>query len=186
MSKLRTQHRTEGFALLLALIITSVALAIGLSLLDVTVKQVTLSATTRESEIAYQAAAAGMDCLVYARSTEPVQSQVDAASFTVDCLDTTMQFQDANSNARVQEYTGEFDWTLPSNQDICIGFTMAVIDTTDGTARTYARSYDLGNAKTCPAGRVCTFAYSSGYNRSCVEKNSGSLFLVQRELTAEF
>ncbi len=62
--------QTGGFALLLTLIISSVALSIGLSLLDITVKQLSLGATARESEIAFQVAATAMNCLQFARNTD--------------------------------------------------------------------------------------------------------------------
>jgi len=173
-----------GFALLLALIVTSVALAIGLSLLDVTVKQIALSATTRESEIAFQAAAAGMDCLVFARSHYPANTQAPGGTVDIDCLNQSTSVSDTNSDDKTQFFSDEFDWTLPSGQNVCINFTMAVIDATAG-----AETFDQPNGaglKTCADGRICTYAYSRGYNRDCTEAGTGNLFLVQRELTAEF
>ncbi len=178
------QKPTQGFALLLALIITSVALAIGLSLLDVTVKQISLSATTRESEIAFQAAAAGMDCLVLARNRYSVDSQIDGSSFDVNCLDVLISFNDDNTDLTRQYYADTYDWTLPSGQNVCIGFEMTVIDATEGD-ETYVQPNGAGSL-VCQSGRVCTFAYSRGYNHSCSEIQTGGSFLVQRELTAVF
>ena len=185
-SKNRTLPAVQksGFALLLALIVTSVSLAIGLSLLDVTVKQIALSATARESEIAFQAAAAGMDCLIFARSHYPIDSQIDGGTVPVDCLNKSITVSDTNSDPNTQFFSDQFDWTLPSGQDICVDFTMAVIDASLGD-ETFAEPNGAG-VKTCVSGRVCTYAYARGYNRDCTEASSGSIFLVQRELTAEF
>jgi Tfp pilus assembly protein PilX len=144
-----SHHQSEGFALILALLVASVALAIGLSLLDITVKQLTLNTTVQESEVAFQAAAAGMNCLQFARNQEPIESQIDGGNFNVPCLQTSLSL-DATAAARV--------FNAPYNEP----------------------------AKTCTMGDVCTYAYSRGYNRSCADIAAGSIFAVQRELTAEF
>lgn len=53
------KNREGGFALLLALIVSSVVLAIGISILNISVNQINLSATARESEFSFQAAHIG-------------------------------------------------------------------------------------------------------------------------------
>jgi Tfp pilus assembly protein PilX len=74
----------RGFTLLIALIFTSVILAVGLALLDITYKQVILSATARQSQYAFYAADSAMECALYwdnkmdefDYSSEPVGTQV--------------------------------------------------------------------------------------------------------------
>ena len=56
------QFKEEGFALLLTIIVVGVLLSIGLAVLDLTVKQVQLSSNAKDSELAFQAANAGMEC----------------------------------------------------------------------------------------------------------------------------
>lgn len=65
---LKQQNKREtGFALLMTLIVVSVVVSIGLTVLDLSIKQVRLSTNAKESEIAFHAANAGMECARYWR-----------------------------------------------------------------------------------------------------------------------
>jgi Tfp pilus assembly protein PilX len=177
----------SGFALILSLIVSSVALAIGLSLLDITIKQLTLSSTTRESEIAFQTAAAGMNCLQYARNQQPTVSQANNSTFQIDCLGKTITFTDsAPGNTVQQQYSGQVDWTVDptAGKNVCIEYDMIVVDATGGQ-QTYTLS-STGQTKTCQSGDICTYALSRGHNLDCATVSGASVFAVQRELTAEF
>lgn len=55
----------RGFTLLISIIISSLILAIGLSILNITLKEFILSSIARESEYAFYAADAGMECALY-------------------------------------------------------------------------------------------------------------------------
>src|SRR6056297_3030355 len=57
----------SGFALLVSLIVVSVVVSVGLVLLDVTIKQLRLSSNSTDSEIAFHAANAGMECAQFWR-----------------------------------------------------------------------------------------------------------------------
>lgn len=66
MKKLTTTTKTpRGFTLFIALILTSVILSVGLALLDVAYKQVTLAATSKNSVLAFYNADAGLECALY-------------------------------------------------------------------------------------------------------------------------
>lgn len=65
-----TNKNTKGFALLLSIILASVVLAIGLSILRISVSQLQLSATARESELSLHAAQSLNECLSYWRRKE--------------------------------------------------------------------------------------------------------------------
>ena len=56
-----------GFALLVSLIVVTVVVSVGLALLDVTIKQLRLSSNSTDSEIAFHAANAGVECAQYWR-----------------------------------------------------------------------------------------------------------------------
>ncbi len=60
---MHTTHR--GFTLLIAVVLASVALAIGLALLDISYKQVILATATKQSQIAFYAADAALECALY-------------------------------------------------------------------------------------------------------------------------
>lgn len=58
-----TQQR--GFALLIALILTSVVLALGMALLDIAYKQVLLSSSAKNSQYAFYNADSALECALY-------------------------------------------------------------------------------------------------------------------------
>jgi Tfp pilus assembly protein PilX len=62
--------RSRGFTLLIAVILTSVILSIGLALLDISYKQITLAATARQSQYAFYAADSGLECALFSDSAD--------------------------------------------------------------------------------------------------------------------
>ncbi len=180
--------QTGGFALLLTLIISSVALSIGLSLLDITVKQLSLGATARESEIAFQVAATAMNCLQFARNTDLNRSQTNGANFSIDCVDLNFSFSDSNTASNIVHYTNNAgnDLDVGAN-DRCVQYDMYVLLATTGSDVSTTNS--AGDTIQCEGNEganVCTYAYARGHNRSCADVSAGNSFVVQRELTAEF
>lgn len=177
-------QKNKGFALLLALIISSIALSIGLSMLHVTLKQLSLGTTTKGSEIAFQSASAGMECLRYIRSNQA--SEIFAGdSVSLECLGKTTTMTRVIRNASHRVYTAEeIEWG-PSGETLCVGIEMHLID---ASAASNPIGYDFGSggSKTCQVGDVCTFGFVRGYNRSCEDVSGSSIFIVQRELTVEF
>lgn len=55
----------KGFTLILAVLISSIVLAIGLAMFNISIKQTLLSYTARESHFAFYAADAGLECVQY-------------------------------------------------------------------------------------------------------------------------
>ncbi|MDP3965355.1 MAG: pilus assembly PilX N-terminal domain-containing protein, partial [bacterium] len=56
---------SRGFTLLLSALISSVVLALGVSIFQIALKQVTLSSMGRESQFAFYAADTGAECALY-------------------------------------------------------------------------------------------------------------------------
>lgn len=56
---------TGGFTLLLAALISSVVLALGVSIFEIALKQVSLSSMGRDSQFAFYAADTGAECALY-------------------------------------------------------------------------------------------------------------------------
>ncbi len=86
----------KGFALLFAVLTSSVLLAIGVSIFNLTVKELALSASGRESQFSFYAADTGAECALYwdfkgtdvfATSTEGRTPSPSAP----DCVDTQGQ-----------------------------------------------------------------------------------------------
>lgn len=60
--KLKT---SKGFTLLYATLISSLLLAIGLAIFNITIKELILSSSARESQFAFYAADSGIECALY-------------------------------------------------------------------------------------------------------------------------
>ncbi len=64
-SAFRTRKTTTGFTVLFAVIVSSLILALGLGIVAITMKEVKLSGTGRDSELAFYAADSGLECAQY-------------------------------------------------------------------------------------------------------------------------
>ena len=81
-----------GFALLISLIVVSVVLSVGLVILDLTIKQVRLAATTADSETAFHAANAGMECARYWRRNLDDAALLGGNINSVECFGVSSTF----------------------------------------------------------------------------------------------
>src|SRR6185369_14936182 len=79
-----TSNNQKGFALLFAVLVSSVLLAIGVSIFNLTVKELALSASGRESQFSFYAADTGAECALYwdFKATQPVMFATSTASQT--------------------------------------------------------------------------------------------------------
>lgn len=180
------------------MVIIGTILLIGVSLLDVTIKQVRLTTNAKQSELAFQAANAGMEC---ARSVRNLQSdQMEAgSSITPSCFNpssTLFSNEDGtvahSGSGDVYRYEYEFTWGSGIDTK-CTEITMlaAVSDINNGvsvarpTVQTYIPGYpDLEGNFDCEAGSRCTLVSSRGFNTAC--SNKGGFGVVQREVLLEF
>jgi len=174
----------DGFALLLTIVVVSIVLAVGISLLDITVKQISLSITSRDSEVAFHGAQGAIECMqALISDTNFVTGEVPGAS--IECLGANRALTQQGSfagDSDVTEYTFSANWNN-GDQDLCsIGFLYTI------DARSEAKVVTFDNQglvqETCAAGDFCTVAFGRGFNRPCGELDS--LRTVQRELTISF
>jgi len=63
--KLQTINRSAGFTMLFAVLIAGVLMAIGISIFNISIKEVRLSSTARDSNLAFYASDAGRECAIY-------------------------------------------------------------------------------------------------------------------------
>ncbi len=185
MNKQHSQ-KNKGFALLLSLIISSVVLSIGLSMLHITIKQLTLGQTALSSEIAFQAARAGIECLRHSALINHTDFIINGGSVAIQCLGQTSTMSDSDSSNNTQRFIHYFDW-INSESTQCIQLEVYVVDASGGTSDVvlYLPSYRTPNTRTCPAGDICATAFVRGYNTSCADV-SGNISAVQREISIEF
>lgn len=178
---MHTKSPTRGFTLLIAVITASIVLTMGMSILNITLKEFLLSGAIRDSEMAFYAADAGIECVMYYdQSTAGGKFAIGAPepqtlpALTCGGQSFTISYpsgNDANSTIGSGEQI-QLEATLGGggNPNIC---TRAVITKTSGG--------------TCPAGAVCTEIVSSGYNRSCATVSAGTdPRIVERRLRTRY
>lgn len=62
---IRKREHKRGFTLLLSVLIASVLLSLGLAIFSITIRELLLSSTGRESQFAFYAADTGIECALY-------------------------------------------------------------------------------------------------------------------------
>jgi len=72
----RTGEGQRGFTLIIAVILSSVSLALAMALLDVSYKQVTLALSAKQSNYAFAAADTALECALY------YDQKLDAFNYT--------------------------------------------------------------------------------------------------------
>lgn len=188
----------SGFALLMTIIVVSIMVSIGLTILDISLKTITLSNNAAQSEIAFHAANAGMECARYTRRQQRPDF-IEGNDVTFDCLGSSVTSVEGDNgesvigsgiSANSQVYTYRFKITHGTPQRCSEGtvvildseVSQASIDNTD--AETFFPWED--GPFTCPLFSVCTLAFVRGYNTSCSNVDSGAGQFLQREILLKF
>lgn len=202
---MNNSSRETGFALLITLVVVGVVLSVGLTILDLSIKQVKLSANAKESEISFHAANAGMECARYWRRKKADDMET-GQTFNATCFAVTNNNIAPNSNPDPEPtldpsrndgeaflYQYQFAWgtndprctqiiTLVASSSIAgNGVT---VDNTDSLIPGYPDGTDLD----CDAGSRCTVISVRGYNKTCPSTFTGgfSYGTVQREVLLQF
>ncbi len=190
------QHKSDsGFALLISLIVVGVVISIGLSVLDLTIKQVRLSTNAKESELAFHAANAGMECARFWRRASSSQMEIGAPISPV-CFNVNPDTNLINTPSTTYIgdgvtflYSYEFTWggTQPRCTQIntVVASSSAIgagVTTTNMT--TLIPGYPDGNNKYCEPGARCSTVSVRGYNRPC--NTTGGFGVVQREVLLQY
>lgn len=181
-------NRESGFALLLTLLVVTVLISIGLSVLTLSIQQVRLSSTARDSEIAFQAANAGLECAhnwrrELAEEMEEGRDNLLVGCFQVESVINSNQILDVTGDGDVYQYAHSQPW---SSGDRC-----SVINTIIGVASSTPGNLVINNmpelvpgfpetTKECEPGTRCTVISVQGYNRACGDIDSFGT--VQREV----
>ncbi len=189
MNKKRVQTHERGIALLITLITMTVLLGISASLLNITLKQYQFASIGLASEMSFQAANAGMECLLYHDYTDTdvltpdsLESMFDIGEFspTIACMGTLSTGSAGGIDAgEAQEYS--FDWRIDGGPAVCTELTIYKFEPGDDMSDELRRT----GTWLCPVGSDgCTVAQSRGYNVACSQKNSPRV--IERELTQRY
>ncbi len=187
----------SGFALLMTLVVVSVVISVALTLIDLTIKQLRLSTGSKDSENAFHAANAGVECIRYWRVAEGGEFEKgDGDTVDMSCFEagskrpTKTHINDtlgASVNNAVYKYEIDFTWGNRCSQATFI--TMTTLPSSAGvtlnTVINHIPNYPE-NSKTCEAGGLCTIILVQGYNQPC--PSPGNEFprgTIQREVLLE-
>jgi hypothetical protein len=144
-------------------------------MLNITLKQYIFSGIGRESEIAFYAADAGMECALYFdTSTAGGTFDLSAPGGNFSCMGITRTAPAGGTSGTAKAF--EFEWNT-SGQTVCT--KIAITKYFDATS-----PINMGSWGTCDAGATCTQTESRGYNRGCAELNSPRV--VERALRANY
>jgi hypothetical protein len=197
---LHAQH--GGFALLMTLLVVSAIVSITATIVELSMKQLDLSVTSRDSEIAFHAANSGMECARYTRrmastTFDTLNPGSTAGDIPFYCFNGDAELEqkghpldtiDEDDEAVVFRFAGDIDW--PTG-DRCSLIDMVVIvprdGATDSVEITNLEELYLGftgTEKECDPGEVCTVAQVTGYSAACADKDA--VGVVRREILLEF
>lgn len=187
MSKknLKKQKSQEGITLFVTLILMGVLLGVSASLLNITLKQYQLSGVSYASEIAFQAANAGMECALYHDWVHD-EFELSDTRDAVSCFDLSSVSDtgdDPNNDGIAdsgEEQRFEFEWA-----EACI--IVSVYKFSPG-AQVTVDGEDLkdpsGSNNECPTSSVgCTVIQSRGYNFNGCDVSAFGPRVVEREYT---
>lgn len=196
---IRNKQHSGGFALLMTLLVVGAVVSITLAVIELTIKQLNLTVTARDSEIAFHAANAGLECARYVRriastSFEVAGTPLDTIDF--ECFSRTQELDlvsngglSINGNGDLRRYRGEVTWGTGDRCSVVDMLVMIVPDTETSdleitNLHTMYQGFPQGDTKTCSPGARCTVAQVIGYNRGCT--NTGLAGTVRREILLEF
>lgn len=196
-----------GFALLITIIVVTAIVSIGISMIDLSLKQVRLSLNAKQSELAFHAATAGVECASYwrraASSTMEVGGTLAPRCFgevsdppSVDVSTGPTSPSKSGSDGQVHLYKYRFTWGVSGSQRCTEIDTLVMIASTTNDTGTNLGSgvtttnmttvfsgYDGDINKGCGPGERCTVHAVRGYNMPC--SNLDNYGAVQREILLE-
>jgi hypothetical protein len=193
------QTKEKGITLLITLLLMGVLLGVSTSLMNITMKQYQLSGIALSSEVAFQAANAGLECILYhdfpalgdSPFTVPDDGGEQAARPQVACMDGGMvqaddtRDDDADGLMKSgEEQLFEFTWGVASasSAQLCSKVSVHKFSDADNPVSVVVEGRDYRNGSDCPAGSVCTVVQARGYNVACGDISSNSR-VVEREYT---
>lgn len=189
------KNQKNGFALLITLLTVSVIIAVTLAILELSLKQLSLSVDSRDSEIAFQAANAGLECAQRSRRVSSTTIETGGA-FTIRCFGTSQAVTNnlagitmttPLTNGSIYRYQADIQWGTGVGTR-CSEIDMITLIATNGSVTASGLLAQIptysSNTKTCTTGGRCTIAAVAGYNTPCSQK--GALGTLKREILLEF
>lgn len=184
----------RGIALLVTLLLTSVLLGVGTSLLNISLKQYQLAGIARDSEVAFQAASAGSECIQYydnivdvdgniANGRQgifdvPGDGSIQSAAASVSCMGAGPSVNGSRARSG-EEQRFSFSWGTP---EVCS--VVSVYKYYNESGNEIIPAAVTGNTSSqCNQGVTCTIVKARGYNMGCAATAKNKL---EREITIRY
>ncbi|MBI2120096.1 MAG: hypothetical protein HYT94_00550 [Parcubacteria group bacterium] len=158
---MKYRQNMGGFVMLYAILVSTVILVIGLSLLGILIEQIPLSGIERESSLSFYAADSGMECALYGDS--------DAVTPSLGA------FHDAPVGGSCHLHTYDFDVTFPS-EGTCVSVTVTKV----------MKDEDLSAVPPVLEEAVTTNIQSRGYNTVCPPAASAKPWRLERGIKVDY
>lgn len=202
MTPTKTLQKQSGFALLITILVLSVVVAVTLAIVELSLKQLKLSVDSTDSEIAFHAANAGLECAQYIRRVESDDFE-NGNSVTVNCFGSTGPAPALSGAAlgfitsgvgpntgAVYRYKRNIEWGAApdircTTLDIItiIATSSVTIGGTGGnTLKTRISGYE-NDTKVCGVGGRCTIISVAGYSSACGATSTQGV--LKREILLE-
>lgn len=138
--KLFNIKNNKGFTVLFSVIVSSIVLAIGISIANITLKQIIISSAGRESQIAFYAADSGAECAIYhdlmfpENKIFPESQSVQGADIVnnVKCFGQPVTVVAEKTSFDLHNATTTFRATFPAPNNYCAEITVSKFDEGDG------------------------------------------------------
>ena len=148
--KTTAAHSSRGFTLLLAALVSSLVLTLGLTIVAIARKSVTLSSIGRDSQFAFYAADTGLECAIYwdlrhdyfSTSTPAEAATCDGQLLVMSGREATLPHTitfEFNPNGRCAKLSVTKNLTAPNMEIRSDGFN-TTCDTISTSARALQRS----------------------------------------------
>lgn len=189
---IQTNAHNQGLALILTLVTVSAIITITISMIGLTLQQLQLSVDARDSERAFHAASAGLECGQFVRDREsssflaytPGDGDPDIAMSCMDETDSSdgvdVTPSDGSSGA-IKQFSYEIEPTF-SGRNTCVQIDIAIMESPINSSMSHDFAGQIGVVG-CVQSSVCTVVISRGYNRTCGAAVGGT-YEVLRELNA--
>jgi hypothetical protein len=187
----------------MTIVVVGVIISIGLSILDLSIKQIRLSTNAKDSEIAFHAAYGAAECGRYWRKASAAAMEM-GGSISPTCFGVSpdggfneveeVPAASISGDGRAFVYQYRFTWDVSPNQKCSQISTLVASADALGAGlvisnmTTLVPGYTLGSTKICAAGERCTVLSASGFNRPCsTALEPGISFgTIQREVLLQF
>lgn len=154
--------KQKGFAMLFAVLVSSVLLSIGVSIFNLTVKELALSASGRESQFSFYAADTGAECALYWDFKGPSVLGGDVFATSTSTLPPLSGQPDCVDSSGAPQYiTNENHPTAPTSNSAVTQFTLTI----PSSPSNYCAIVKV--TKDSSGGSPLTTIDSRGYNTPC-------------------